>query len=274
MAADIIRVDYTDETATLEAMAKMPMNLDKHTWPVADPEAVLVAGLTEEIGGALYIVDGGNVTPSNLGASASQYLMLTEDGDGTASVEWDTVEPTWDSNKLGFYIGTSKAIGMIRADAVIWYWTRYINVPTMFLTQLRAYNTTVTNNFRVDGLTALNGVTSITDVCNVYDDLNVIGGTITTNEYVDGARLSNGQQQKTAGILTYVRGVLNNQLITVPCRGMLKDTHGATVLFMITDVELLSSSVKFYLINMATAAQSSYTIDDVGDADEVVTFSI
>jgi len=109
--ADIIVIDYSNATETLTAIARQPFNLT--TLTLADTATGYLASSTaDEIGGALYIVDSGNVAISNTIGSggARPYLYISEDGDGTATAIWSATAPTWDPSKNGFYTGTDKAI--------------------------------------------------------------------------------------------------------------------------------------------------------------------
>jgi len=71
---------------------------------------ILAAGRSEEIGGNMYYVTGGNYTITDSASNGAAYVYVDENGDGTADAELLNTVPTYDSNKGGWYSGAKKAI--------------------------------------------------------------------------------------------------------------------------------------------------------------------
>lgn len=114
--ADILKVDYTNLTDTLIAISRQPFQLSSY---VDGAGPLYVASSTvEEIGGNLYIVDGGNVQITDSGIpDGDAFIFLSEDGDGTASLFLSATNGSWDSQKSGIYSGPSKFIGQMVKDS-------------------------------------------------------------------------------------------------------------------------------------------------------------
>jgi hypothetical protein len=122
--ADLILIDYNDPTLTLGAIVRQPFQFTTSTLTVSTPNS-LVSGSTEEIGGALYIVDSGNYPISNNFTSVNKYLEISLDGDDTATATWTTNPGTWNAGLNGFYNGSNKIIGFGIASAGTWYFHHY-----------------------------------------------------------------------------------------------------------------------------------------------------
>jgi hypothetical protein len=105
--ADIIRIDFADSQDTLQGLNQ---NIFEFTSWGDDASIVLAAGRTEDIGGAQYRVEQGDLTITDSGvANGTVYVLVIEDGDGTASAYVSTKSGTYDGDKSGFYVNDASA---------------------------------------------------------------------------------------------------------------------------------------------------------------------
>jgi hypothetical protein len=100
--ADIIKLDLTQVNQYTAGAIQQPFELTDY-----DDSATieLASGRTEEVGGALYRVESGDLTITDGGvANGDVYVLILDDGDDTASAYLSTKSGTFDPNKGGYYI--------------------------------------------------------------------------------------------------------------------------------------------------------------------------
>lgn len=76
----------------------------------ANNSLLLAAGRSEEIGGYLFYITGGDYTVVDSASNGNAFVYVEDNGDGTADAELLNTVPTYDSNKGGWYSGTKKAV--------------------------------------------------------------------------------------------------------------------------------------------------------------------
>ena len=107
MAADIIKLD----TATVNdyVSGAIRTGFELTSW-ADDANIILGSGRVETVGEYFYQVQGGDLTITDGGvANGTVYVLILDDGDGTASAYVSTKSGTWDPNKGGYYINDASA---------------------------------------------------------------------------------------------------------------------------------------------------------------------
>lgn len=104
MSADIIKLDTTQVNDYVSGALSNQKGFQLTDY--ADSATIeLASGRTEEIGEYFYQVQGGDFTITDSGLSNGDvYVLILDDGDGTASAYLSTKSGTWDPNKGGFYV--------------------------------------------------------------------------------------------------------------------------------------------------------------------------
>jgi len=218
MAADIIKIDMTTNTDFVEGVVKMPMQINNYI----SNSPTLTAGTAEEIGGTLYIIDGGDVTPGGTPSSTSCYLGISEDGDGTATAGWISDAPTWDDSKGGWYYGTVKVIGRFldEYDTGTYRFYHFTRRPTLRCIQgsiefdLRVGDDLIVGDkldvegdFELDGDITLNNTPAIITGTTQFND------DATFEDYV---KFDNNQTGGTAANIEFTQNTNFN--LGLPCR--------------------------------------------------------
>lgn len=105
--ADIIKVDLTDVQDTLQGTYQQSFELTDYT----DSATIsLASGCTESLGDDIYRVESGDLTITDDGLSdGTVYVLVLDDGDGTASAYLSTKGGTFDPNKRGYFINDASA---------------------------------------------------------------------------------------------------------------------------------------------------------------------
>ena len=102
MAADIVKLDLTDVNDYIEGAITNPFQL---TTLEDSSSLVLASGRVEKAGNFYYQVTGGDLTVTDSGVAAGEvYILLLDDGDGTATAYLSTKNGEWDANLGGYYI--------------------------------------------------------------------------------------------------------------------------------------------------------------------------
>ena len=263
--ADIIKVDYTDATATLEALASMPMQLSVQTWSTALPD--IVAGLVEEIGKVLYIVDTGDVTPTGWTVAVDNYLMLTPTATN-ATATWSTTIPTWNSANKGYYTSTSKCIGRAIYDGSSdWQWYRNPSLNNLHLKDLLVdSDVSIGNDLRVENdATIVNDLTVVNDLA-VQQNLRVPSGYISGRVACADNRYFNVAGDTHTDVYNYISLAIDNQYgHYFPARGVY---YSSSISYSIMAVYITdnspSANVATIHVCTATGATASFSFVSAG----------
>lgn len=108
MAASIVEIDLTSVNDVLTNNILQRFELVSYTTTTVP---ILEAGRSEEIGGALYQVTGGNLTPTGSPSDGVVYLYVEDTGASVTATLSNTV-PTWTGQ--GYYNGNAKATHVMR----------------------------------------------------------------------------------------------------------------------------------------------------------------
>ena len=159
--------DPSDVPGTLQSTYLDPFELTSY----ADGTTTLklASGRTEEIGGALYLVDTADFTITTAGPTDGVvYVYVGEDGitPGNGAAYLSKTAPTFDPNKGGYYSGSDKAIFRMTKSGTTYTLKRRLS---------KNDGNFVFDNVSID---QVDGSLTVADDLTVGDDL-IVGGQIT-----------------------------------------------------------------------------------------------
>jgi hypothetical protein len=100
--SDIIKLDMTDIEDTQLGIFQTDFELTSYE---DDADIILAAARVEYIGDFPYRVEDGDLTVTDSGVvNGTVYILLKDDGDGTASAYVSTKAGDYDPNKGGYYV--------------------------------------------------------------------------------------------------------------------------------------------------------------------------